>query len=114
MSEPADRRILGLSPRARRVVVPFLVIAAALVVIAYFSSGRSGESARAGAVVGADRHAAGDPEQRIFESGQGGEGHRADTARWTQRRSLDDEDVIGSSPTGSEAQAAGHGGGLRR
>lgn len=113
MIKPADRRILGLSPRARRVVVPFLVIAAVLVVIAYFSSGRSGESSRAGAVA-ADPHAAGDPDQRIFESGQRGAGHRADTARWTQRRSLDGKDVIGPSPSGSEAQAAGQGGGLRR
>ena len=114
MSEPADRRILGLSPRARRVVVQFLVIAAVLVVIAYFSTGRSGESSRAGAVVVADRHAAGDPEQRIFESGQGGACHRADTAPWTQHGSLYDKDVIGSSSTGSKAQATEHGGGLRR
>lgn len=113
MSKPADRRILGLSPRARRVVVPFLVIAAALVAIAYFSSGRSGESSRADAAVGAGPHAAGEPEQRIFESGQGGAGHRADTARWTQHSALD-KDVIGSSSTGSKAQAAGRGRGLRR
>lgn len=114
MSTPADRRILGLSPRARRVVVPFLVIAAVLVVIAYFSSGRSGGSSRGDAVVGADPHAAGDPGQRIFESGQGGAGGRTDTAAWTQHSSLDDKDAIGSSPTGSRAQGAGHRGGPRR
>ena len=114
MSKPADTRILGLSPRARRVVVPFLVVAAVLVVIVYFSSGRSGESAGADAVVGADRHAAGDPEQRIFGSGQGGAGHRADAARSTQRRSIDGKDAIGPSPTGAKAQAVGHARGLRR
>ena len=113
MSKPADRRILGLSPRARRVVVPVLVIAAVLVVIAYFSSARSGESSRADAVVVAGPHVAGDPEQRIFESGQGGAGHRADTAGWAQHSSLDGNDVIGWSSTGAEAQAAGRARGLR-
>jgi hypothetical protein len=114
MSTPAERRILGLSPRARRVVVPFLVIAAVLVVIAYFSSDSSGESSRADAVVATVPLAAGDPEQRPFESAQGGAGPRADTARSILHRSLGGEVVIGSSSTGSLAQAAGHGGGLRR
>jgi hypothetical protein len=114
MSNPADRRILGLSPRARRFVVPFLAIAAALVAIAYFSSDRSGESARADAVVSADPHATGDPDQRNFDRGQAGAGHSADTAHWTPRTSLDDADVIGSSFTGSKAQSAGHNGGLLR
>ena len=87
MSKPPTRRILGLSPRARRVVVPFLAIAAVLVAIAYFSSSTSGESSRADAVVVADPHAADDPELRISESGPA---------------------------TGSRAQAPSYGGGLRR
>lgn len=112
MSKPADRRILGLSPRARRVVVPFLVVAAVLVVITYFSGDGSGVSSRAD--VGAERHAASDPEQRVLESGQGGAGHRAGTVRWTQHRSLDGKDTIGPSPTGAKAQAVGRARGLRR
>jgi len=113
MSKPADRRILGLSPRARRVVVPFVVIAAVIVVIAYFSSGRSAESADAGTVVGADSPAGG-PGQGILDGGQVGAGHRAGTTRWTQPSSLEDMNIIGSSSTGLETQAAGHARGPRR
>lgn len=37
MSSPNSNRILGLSPRARRVVIPFLAIAVVIIIIGYVS-----------------------------------------------------------------------------
>ena len=114
MSNPADKRILGLSPRARRVVVPFLAIAAVLVAIAYYSSNTSGEPSGAGPVLDGDLHAVGDLESPIFVGGHGDAGYRASTGGWTQIDSLDDKDVIGSASTAPMVVAGGHAGGPRR
>lgn len=73
MNPPADKRILGLSPRARRVVLPFLAIAAILVTIAYFSSGGSAESSRADAAVAVGPYAGGDSGARAWPIRHGGE-----------------------------------------
>lgn len=114
MSKSPDRRILGLSPRARRVVVPVLAITAVLVVLAYFSGDRSGEAAGAGRIVGGRLPVAGDPETRIVEDGHGGPGHRADAGRWAQLGSLDADHAIGSTPFASKVPAAGRAEGERR
>ena len=113
MTKPAERRILGLSPRARRFVVPFVVVAAVLVALAYLSSGGPGESSSGARPVAAEPHADGDPRQRTLNSGSGAAGHGADTGRRTHS-SLNDKDVLGSSSSGSKALAAGYGRGLRR
>ena len=114
MSKSADRRILGLSPRARRVVIPVLAITAVLVALAYFSNDGSGEPSRAGPVVGGALSAVDGSELRIFEAGQGGPGHRADAGRWTHLDSSAVSSVIGSASAGSSLQPGGHVRGPRR
>lgn len=110
MNKPADNRILGLSPRARRFVVPFLAIAAALVAISYVSSRKPDEPSGTGPVVGGDLHAVGEVGSRLFVSGHGGAGYRASAGGWTQIDSLDDRDVMGWASTGSKILAGGHAG----
>lgn len=110
MSKPADNRILGLSPRARRFVIPFLAIAAALIAISYVSSRKSDESSGTGPVVGGDLHAVGEVGSRLVVSGHGGAGYRASAGGWTQIDSLDDRDVMGWATTGSKILAGGHAG----
>lgn len=110
MRKPADKRILGLSPRARRFVVPFLAIAAVLIAISYVSSREPDESSGTGPVVGGDLHSVGEVGSRLFVSGHGGAGYRASAGGWTQIDSLDDTDVMGWASTGSKILAGGHGG----
>ena len=114
MSNPADKRILGLWPHARRVVVPFPGIAAVLVAISDFSSRRSDEPSGVGPVGGGDLHAVVDLGSRIFVGRPGGAGRRVSTGGWTRIDSLDDKNVIGRASTGSMALVDGHAGGLRR
>ena len=114
MSKPADKRILGLSPRARRVVVPFLAIAVVLIAIAYLSGRTSDEPSGAGPIVGGDAHAVGDLESRGFVGGRGSAGYRASPGGWTRIDPLDTKDVIGWASTGSKVLAGGHAGGRRR
>ena len=110
MSKPTDDRILGLSPRARRFVVPFLAIAAVIIVVGYVSSRRSEESSGTGPVVGGDLHTVGELGSRIFVGGHGGAGYRANAGGWTQIDSLDDKDVMAWAASGSEVLAGGHAG----
>lgn len=109
MSITADNRILGLSPRARRFVIPFLAIAA-VIVASYVSSRRSDESSGTGPVVGGDLHAVGELGSRIFVGGHGGAGYRTTAGGWTQIDSLDDKDVMGWASAGSKVLAGGHAG----
>lgn len=108
MSSPTDNRILGLSPRARRFVIPFLAIAAVIIALSYVSSRMSVESSGTGPVVGGDLHAAGELGSRLFVGGHGGAGYRASAGGWTQIESLDDKDVMGWASTGSKILAGGH------
>lgn len=110
MSIPSANRILGLSPRARRFVIPFLAIAAVIVAISYLSSRRSDQSSGTGPVVGGDLHAVGELRSRIFVGGHGGAGFRTSAGGWTQIESLDDKDVMGWASTGSKVLAGGHAG----
>lgn len=110
MSRPPANRILGLSPRARRFVIPFLAIAAVIIAISYFSTRGSEESSGTGPVVGGDLHAIGDLGSRLFVGGHGGAGYLASTGGWAQIDSLDDKDVMGWASTGSKILAGGHAG----
>lgn len=108
MPSPADKRILGLSPRARRFVVPFLIFAALVIVITYFATKGARASNSSGPVVGGDLHALGELEGRMFVGGHGGAGYRASEGGWTQIESLDDKDVMGWATTASRVFAGGH------
>lgn len=110
MSKPAGNRILGLSPRARRFVFPFLAIAAVMISLSYVSSRRSEESSGTGPVVGRDLHAVAELDSRVFVGGHGGAGYRTRTGGWEQIDSLDDKDVMGWASTGSKILAGGHAG----
>lgn len=108
MSKPADKRILGLSPRARRFVIPFLAIAAMIIAISYVSSRKSEGSSGTGPVVGGDLHAVGELGSRLFVGGHGGAGYHASAGGWRQIDSLDDTDVMGWASTGAKVLAGGH------
>lgn len=108
MTPPVDDRIFGLSPRARRFVVPFLAFAALVIGIGYATTERSKESSGAGPVVGGDLHAVGELGGRVFVGGHGGAGFRAPRGGWTQIDSLDDKDIMGWATTGSMLLAGGH------
>lgn len=108
MKTPADDRILGLSPRARRFVVPFLALAVVIVVLSYFGSRKSDEPSGTGPVVGGDLHAVGALGSRIFVGGHNGAGYRLGSGGWRQIGSLDDKDVMGWASTGHGVLAGGH------
>ncbi|MFC5175120.1 WD40/YVTN/BNR-like repeat-containing protein [Nocardioides taihuensis] len=112
MTEPADKRILGLSPRARRFVFPFLAIAAVIIAIGYFSSKGSDDSSGSGTgpVVGGDLHAVDDLGSRLFVGGHDGAGYRARVGGWTQIDTLEEKDVMGWAATGTMILAGGHAG----
>ncbi len=78
MSNPADKRILGLSPRARRFVIPFLIIAALAIAISYVLGGETGESSGIGTgpVVRGDLHLVAALDSRVFVAGHGGASYR--------------------------------------
>lgn len=59
MSKRDEKRILGLSPRARRVVVPFLAAAAILIVVSFLATRGSGQPSSARPVVRGQSYAAG-------------------------------------------------------
>ncbi len=112
MSASANDRIFGLAPRARRLVVPMLIVAVLVIALGTYltqqSSGSSGSSS--GPFVGGDLHALGEVGDRLFVGGHGGAGYRDPAGSWTQIDSLNDKDVMGWAESGDRALAGGHGG----
>ncbi|GAA1130088.1 hypothetical protein [Nocardioides aquiterrae] len=112
MTRPSSDRIFGLSPRARKVVVPLLIVAILVIAVGTYlnqrsSSGSSGAS-NSGPVVGGDLHAVGEAGGRLFVGGHGGAGYRDPAGGWTQIKSLDDKDVMGWAQSGDKVLAGGH------
>ena len=110
MSSPNSNRILGLSPRARRVVIPFLAVASVIVAISYFTGRGSDGGTGSGPMVGGDLHAVGELNSRTFVGGHAGAGSRTDSGGWTQIESLANKDVMGWAASGATILAGGHGG----
>jgi hypothetical protein len=109
MTSAADTRILGLSPRARRLVVPILLLAAALTIVALIGGRSDKPETVSGPIVGGDLHAVGEFGDRLFVGGHGGAGFRASAGgAWKQISSLDEKDVMGWAATGSAILAGGH------
>ena len=108
-----DRRVLGLSRRARRLVVPLLVIAAAVILVGQLARSARGEGTdelSSGPRVGGDLHAVADIEDRIYVGGHGGAAAWDAEDGWNQIRSLDDKDVMAWAATTSRVLAGGHSG----
>ena len=103
------RRRWGLSPRARRVVLPVLGVAASLVIVGQ----ALGLGARTGGVrpdtphVGGDLHAVAALGSHLYVSGHDGAGVRTGGA-WTQLSTLDEKDVMAWARIGAEVLAGGH------
>ena len=115
MIEPANDRILGLSSRARRFVVPCLTIAAAVDEINYFSSKWPDDPLATDTGASGNEHAVGYLEPHILVFEHGGAGSRPGMGGWwTQIGSPDDNDVPRWASTGSRVLAGGHARGLRR
>lgn len=110
MSTSAGNRLLGLSPRARRLVIPAFVVMLAVILIGTYLTRRTDTSTGSGPVVGGDLHAIAQLGDRVFVGGHGGAGWRADGGGWTQIASLDEKDVMGWAKSGATLFAAGHAG----
>lgn len=111
MTNPANDRVLGLSPRARRFVLPFVALAIAVVIVGQFTSGGSNSNGEAsGPVVGGDLHAVAEFGSQTFVGGHGGAGRTTTTGDWEQIDSLDGKDVMGWARTDKNLLAAGHAG----
>ena len=108
MSTTAGNRILGLSPRARRLVIPAFVIAIAVISIGTYVNRKNDGAKATGPVVGGDLHAVAQLDDRLFVGGHAGAGYRVAAGGWTQIRSLADKDVMGWARSGSTLLAGGH------
>lgn len=108
MAAAADTRILGLSPKARRFVIPVLALAVVVVIVGSITSRRSQDGSGSGPIVGGDLHAVGQLGDRMFVGGHGGAGFRVPAGGWTQIDSLEDKDVMGWASSGATILAGGH------
>ena len=110
MAAPSSDRKFGLSPRARRLVVPLLVIAALVIAVGTYLTQRSDGASDGGSgpVVGGDLHAVGEAGDRLLVGGHSGAGYRDPAGDWTQIESLDDKDVMGWASSGDRVLAGGH------
>lgn len=110
-SSPSDR-ILGLSPKALRVVLPLFAVALIVVVVGTIVNrgGDTDDESGTGPVVGGDLHAVGQLGDRLFVGGHAGAGYRASTGGWMQIETLDDKDVMGWASSGGDLLAGGHAG----
>ena len=110
MADAAENRILGLSPKARRIVLPLLAVAVVVVIVGSIANRRDASSDASGPTVGGDLHAVGQLGDRLFVGGHGGAGFRAASGGWTQIDSLDSKDVMGWALSGQTTLAGGHAG----
>ncbi len=110
MTTPTSGRLLGLSPRARRFVLPMFGVAIAVIVVGTVVNRGSGGGAGTDPVVGSDLHSVAELGDQLFVSGHGGAGYRVRTGGWTQIDTLDDKDIMGWAQSGSALFAGGHAG----
>jgi len=105
-----DTKVIGLSPRARRVVVPAAIAAAAIIAVGAVATRGSGDGAAPGPVVGEDLHAVAAFGDRTYVGGHNGAAVRDGNEEWRQVTTLDDKDVMGWAATDDLVLAAGHAG----
>lgn len=111
MKHPRADRLLGLSPRARRVLVTFVVLIVVVLAAGSLLSRRLGDDeSSTGPRVGPDLHAVAAVGVRTFVGGHAGAGFRDRSGQWRQIGSLDDKDVMAWAATGDAILAGGHGG----
>ncbi|EGD42848.1 WD40/YVTN/BNR-like repeat-containing protein [Nocardioides sp. NPDC057772] len=115
MTDPSSDRIFGLTPRARKVVAPLLIVTVLVIAMGTYLTQRSsngteagGSEGRRGPVVGGDLHAVGQVGDRLFVGGHGGAGYRNPAGGWTQIESLNNKDVMGWAQSGDTVLAGGH------
>ena len=110
MTAPNSDRKFGLSPRARRVVLPLLIVAALVIAVGTYLNQRADGDPGGGSrpVVGGDLHAVGEAGDRLLVGGHGGAGYRDPAGGWTQIESLDNKDVMGWAESGGTVLAGGH------
>ena len=110
MSNSVDKRLFGLSPRARRFVIPVFIALVAIIVIGTYVNRSSDSASGTGPVVGGDLHAVGQLGDRLFVGGHDGAGYRVTAGGWTQIASLDNKDVMAWAQSGTTLLAGGHAG----
>ncbi len=106
----SDTKVLGLSPRARRVVVPTAITAVAIIVVGAALTRGSGDGTAAGPVVGDDLHALAAFGDRTYVGGHAGAAVRDPDGEWRTVSTLDDKDIMGWAATDDLVLAAGHAG----
>lgn len=109
-TDMAKNRILGLSPKARRLVLPLVAIAVVVVMVGSVTTRRGASDDQGGPAVGGDLHAVGQLGNRLFVGGHGGAGFRTPAGGWTQIDSLDNKDVMAWAASGKTIFAGGHAG----
>lgn len=110
MANGSDGRILGLSRRARRIALPALGIATALIIVGQIV-GPGGDNPRTSLStphVGSELHAVATLGSGLFVGGHDGAGRKAGESAWTQISSLDDKDIMGWAMINGEILAGGH------
>lgn len=110
MADATHDRSLGLSPRARKLVLFFVALAVVVIIAGSIASGRDASSDASGPTVGGDLHAVEQLGDRLFVGGHGGAGFRAAAGSWTQIDTLDSKDVMGWAVSGQTILAGGHAG----
>lgn len=111
MTNPASDRVLGLTPRARKFVLPVIALAIAVVIVGQIKGRDGGSSGDASmARVGGDLHAVAEIGSETFVGGHGGAGRTTSAGAWEQIDSLDDRDVMGWGKTSVALLAGGHAG----
>lgn len=106
-TEPRDR-VLGLSTKAQRLVLPLMLLTIVVIVVGTLAT--RGDAAADGPRVGGDLHAVGELDDQLFAGGHNGAGRRATSGGWVQIGTLDDKDVMGWAQAGEFVLAGGHGG----
>lgn len=106
-TEPRDR-VLGLSAKARRLVLPLMALTIVVIIVGTLAT--RGNAAGDGPRVGGDLHAVSELNDQLFAGGHTGAGHRTIGGGWMQIVTLDDKDVMGWAQAGESLLAGGHGG----
>jgi len=105
-----DTKVIGLSPRARRVAVPAAIAAAAIIAVGAVVTRGSSDTPTSGPLVGQDLHAVAAFGDRTYVGGHNGAAVRDASGGWRQLTTLADKDVMGWAATVDLVLAAGHGG----
>lgn len=110
MNSGTDGKVLGLSTRARKIVIPVVVVAAVVIGVGSFATRRTSSDNGGDPYVGDDLHALATFGDAPYVGGHAGAARRGADGRWRPIAGLRNTDVMGWASTGSLLFAGGHAG----